>query len=90
MPHIDLESYFARVDYRGARQASLESLRELQAAHALAIPFENIDVIRGLGVRLDEFGLRFPTGTRFGSPGSAWPAGLADRFARLSGRRTSP
>jgi N-hydroxyarylamine O-acetyltransferase len=53
MPHIDLESYFARVDYRGARQASLESLRELQAAHALAIPFENIDVIRGLGVRLD-------------------------------------
>src|SRR5262249_28933984 len=53
MPHIDLESYFACVDYRGARQASLESLRALQAAHTLAIPFENIDVIRGLEVRLD-------------------------------------
>ncbi len=58
MPHIDLESYFARVGFRGARQASLESLRGLQAAHALAIPFENIDVIRGLGVRLDLPGAR--------------------------------
>lgn len=53
MTPIDLESYFARINYRGSREASFESLRELQAAHALAIPFENIDVIRGIGVRLD-------------------------------------
>lgn len=53
MPSIDLEAYLARVDYRGAREPSLDVLRALQYAHTLAIPFEDLDVIRGMGVQLD-------------------------------------
>jgi len=53
MSTINLDSYFARIGYRGAREASLASLRALHALHPLAIPFENLDVIRGMGVHLD-------------------------------------
>ena len=48
-----LESYFARVNYAGPREPSLELLRELQYRHAHSVPFENLDVLLGRGIRLD-------------------------------------
>ena len=48
---MDLDPYFARVGYTGARTASLETLRALHNLHIRAIPFENLDVL--LGRRVD-------------------------------------
>ena len=53
MSKINLDSYFARVGFAGQRKPSLAVLRSLCALHPVAVPFENLDVIRGLGVRLD-------------------------------------
>ena len=53
MPKLDLDAYFARIGYGGPREASLAVLRSIHALHTSAIPFENLDVIRGLGIRLD-------------------------------------
>jgi N-hydroxyarylamine O-acetyltransferase len=52
---LDLPAYFARiglVDPRGG-PADLDLLRRLHFAHAAAIVFENLDIQRGLPVRLD-------------------------------------
>lgn len=38
--------------YQGPRAASLETLHALTAAHAKAVPFENIDVLLGKGIEL--------------------------------------
>src|SRR5262249_40516425 len=53
MPSVNLDSYFDRIGYSGRREASLATLRALHALHPIAIPFENLDVIRGIAVRLD-------------------------------------
>src|SRR5690348_2897872 len=53
MSKINLDSYFDRIGYARQEGPSLAVLRALCALHPVAIPFENIDVIRGLGVRLD-------------------------------------
>lgn len=50
---MNLHSYFARIGYAGQSKPSLTVLRALCSLHPIAIPFENLDVIRGLGVRLD-------------------------------------
>jgi len=47
---IDLTAYFDRIGYRGPRAATLPVLEALMAAHVQAIPFENLDVVRGAGV----------------------------------------
>ena len=44
---LDLEAYFARVGYTGALDPSLKTLEGLHLAHALSIPFENLDVLLG-------------------------------------------
>jgi N-hydroxyarylamine O-acetyltransferase len=49
----DLESYFIRIKYSGAREPTLGVLRELQYRHAESIPFENLDVLLGRQIRLD-------------------------------------
>jgi N-hydroxyarylamine O-acetyltransferase len=48
---FDLDAYLARVHYQGARAPTLTVLRDLTAAHAQTIPFENLDVL--LGRRID-------------------------------------
>jgi len=53
MSKINLDSYFARIGYAGQSEPSVAVLRMLCALHPIAIPFENLDVIRGSGVRLD-------------------------------------
>jgi N-hydroxyarylamine O-acetyltransferase len=50
---IDLEAYLSRIDYRGPRLPTADVLREVHLGHATHIPFENIDVLRGLPIRLD-------------------------------------
>lgn len=50
---LDLDAYFGRIGYSGSRAPTLETLRALHLRHALAIPFENLDPLRRLPVRLD-------------------------------------
>jgi N-hydroxyarylamine O-acetyltransferase len=42
---LDLDAYFRRVRYAGARTPSLATLRQLHLHHVLAVPFENLDVL---------------------------------------------
>ncbi len=49
----DLTAYLDRIGYTGPRRPDLPALQGVVAAHATAIPFENIDVLLGRGVRLD-------------------------------------
>ena len=53
MPAPDLDAYFARLGYTGPREPTLATLRALQLAHLSAIPFENLDVLLGRGIRID-------------------------------------
>src|SRR5215471_15232590 len=53
MAKLDLDAYLARIGYVGPREPSLAVLRSIHALHPSAIPFENLDVIRGVGIRLD-------------------------------------
>ncbi|MFH8800564.1 arylamine N-acetyltransferase [Streptomyces sp. NPDC017936] len=43
----DLDAYFRRIGRPGARRADVETLRDVHLAHIRAIPFENIDPVRG-------------------------------------------
>jgi N-hydroxyarylamine O-acetyltransferase len=52
-PSIDLKAYFQRIGYEGEQAADLEVLRELQLLHTQAIPFENLNPLLGLPVKLD-------------------------------------
>lgn len=49
----DLDAYFARIGHTGPREATLETLREIQRRHVYAIPFENLDIVLGRGISLD-------------------------------------
>lgn len=49
---FDPDRYFARIGYTGPRAATLDVLRALHALHPLAIPFENLDPLRGRRVDL--------------------------------------
>jgi len=53
MPGIDLDAYFRRIRYIGARTATLETLRAVHLHHAQAIPFENLNPLLRWPVRLD-------------------------------------
>jgi N-hydroxyarylamine O-acetyltransferase len=49
----DLEAYFERIGYTGAREPVPEVLRALHLAHVTHVPFENLDVQLGRPIRLD-------------------------------------
>jgi N-hydroxyarylamine O-acetyltransferase len=55
---VDLDAYFARIDYRGPREPTAEALQGIHLAHATHIPFENLDVLAGLPIRIDLAGLQ--------------------------------
>ena len=48
-----LPAYFQRIAYRGSGAPSLETLEDLHALHAAAIPFENLSPLLGEPVKLD-------------------------------------
>lgn len=50
--NVDLNAYFDRVEYRGPRSPTLETLRAVVFAHVTHIPFEAFDVATGHGVHL--------------------------------------
>ncbi|PTD99939.1 arylamine N-acetyltransferase family protein [Pandoraea apista] len=50
---FDPESYFRRIGYTGPREATLDVLRAVHSLHPLAIPFENLDPIRGRPVSVE-------------------------------------
>lgn len=52
---MDIENYLARIKYTVPVQADLETLRGLQLAHMLSVPFENLDIMPlGRTIQLDE------------------------------------
>lgn len=50
---LDLPGYFARIGFVGTAAADLATLQALHALHPAALPFENLDPLRGLPVALD-------------------------------------
>lgn len=53
----DLDAYFDRIRYDGPREPTLAALRGIVAAHIAAIPFENLDILLGRPIVLDESAL---------------------------------
>jgi N-hydroxyarylamine O-acetyltransferase len=41
---LHIESYLARINYHGALAPTAETLRALQVAHLLTVPFENLSI----------------------------------------------
>lgn len=50
---FDLDAYLTRVGYDGPRTVTLETLSAIQTCHSASIPFENLDVLLGRGIRID-------------------------------------
>jgi N-hydroxyarylamine O-acetyltransferase len=50
---LDLDAYLDRIQWGGDVHPTHDTLRGLLSAHMAAIPFENLDVLLGRGVRLD-------------------------------------
>lgn len=55
---MDVPAYLERIGYSGDARPTLEALRDLHRAHFLSIPFENLDISRGVRIEVDE-GLNF-------------------------------
>lgn len=51
---VDLEAYFDRISYTGTRDPSAATLTAIHRQHVRSIPFENLDVLLGRGIRIDE------------------------------------
>ena len=51
---MDLPTYFRRIDYTGPVKPDVQTLRGLQAAHMLHVPFENLDIALKRPIRLRE------------------------------------
>lgn len=50
---MELAAYLDRIGYQGPRRADLETLKGVHRAHALAVPYENLDVQLGRPVSID-------------------------------------
>jgi len=53
MTDFQLQQYFERIAYAGGARPTLETLAALHTAHVFAIPFENLDVMRGARISLE-------------------------------------
>lgn len=51
---MDLTAYAARIDYTGGFAPAVDTLRAVHLAHATHIPFENLDILLGRPILLDE------------------------------------
>ncbi|MCT4704023.1 arylamine N-acetyltransferase [Enterobacteriaceae bacterium H20N1] len=51
---FDLNAYFARIHFSGNFAPDLHTLRQLHLLHTCAIPFENLDVLLGRRILLDD------------------------------------
>ncbi len=50
---FNADRYFDRIGWRGALRPDLDTIAALMRAHMVGIPFENLDVLLGRGVRVD-------------------------------------
>jgi N-hydroxyarylamine O-acetyltransferase len=53
MKPFDLDAYLARIAHPRPSTPSIEAVASVMRAHMAAIPFENLDVLLGRGIRLD-------------------------------------
>ncbi|HEY5410739.1 MAG TPA: arylamine N-acetyltransferase [Caulobacteraceae bacterium] len=53
MADFDLDAYFARIGYGGPATPTLDTLTAIQALQVASIPFENLNPLLGLPVKLD-------------------------------------
>lgn len=53
MSGVDIDAYFERIGFSGSIAPTLETLQQLHALHPAAIPFENLDPLLGVPVRLE-------------------------------------
>lgn len=51
---MNVESYLDRINYRGSLEPTAETLRELQVAHLLTVPFENLSIHAGEPIVLSD------------------------------------
>ncbi len=51
---MNRNAYLERINYRGALAPSAEVLRDLQVAHLLSVPFENLSIHAGQPIVLDD------------------------------------
>ena len=51
---MNLDAYLARIRYEGARTVAAATLEALQRAHLLAVPFENLSIMWGEPIELDD------------------------------------
>lgn len=51
---IDLPAYLARIEFGGSTNPNTDTLRSLQRAHMLSVPFENLDISAGRPIICDE------------------------------------
>lgn len=51
---MDVDAYLERINYRGPLHPSAETLRRLQVAHLLTVPFENLSIHAGEPIVLDD------------------------------------
>lgn len=49
----DIAAYFARIEYAGSTEPTLQTLSALHTAHLVSVPFENHDIPRGVPIVLD-------------------------------------
>jgi N-hydroxyarylamine O-acetyltransferase len=49
----DLDAYLARIGFEGSRDPSHATLAQIQHRHVCSIPFENLDIQLGRGIRID-------------------------------------
>lgn len=53
MSRANIDAYFERIGFSGSIAPTLETLQQLHALHPAAIPFENLDPLLGVPVRLE-------------------------------------
>ncbi len=54
---MDINAYLDRINYHGSLAPSAETLRDLQVAHLLSVPFENLSIHSGEPIVLDDAAL---------------------------------
>ena len=51
---MNIESYLKRINYNGPSTPTADTLRDLQVAHLLNVPFENLSIHRGEAIVLND------------------------------------
>ena len=51
---MNIDAYLERINYKGSREVNAETLRALQVAHLMSVPFENLSIHAGEPIVLNE------------------------------------